>query len=235
MHNKRHRHALPVAKLSVAVATVIVLLLIAYYTYLSTNGSTAQLPSLNDVNSAFGSNSYVVQAAPKCVHSSLLYNSSLVQNVCTAVYISDQNLSSVPYEITAFSYSFASPSAASAYIANVVPAFNSTPWPAGAKTFGNVSSTNGLTLYYTTVSYRTSTPFQTVATIYVSTKSQVFGISALVSEGQNLTSAKSGAASLLLLEYSRSTSWFSFGRETLAAETFKDVGVYYLWHLPLLN
>jgi hypothetical protein len=198
--NKRHRKGHPAAKLSAAVAVAAVIIIIAYYFYASSGGA-AHLPDLGDVDAVFGSGVYSMQSPAKCVSSSLLYNNSRINSVCSVVFAAARNLSSAPYEITAFSYSFASTSAASAFIGNVVPAFNNTPWPTGAKAFGNVSSANGITLYYTTVSYRTSTPFQTVATIYASAGNLVLGVSALVSEGQNLTAAQTGAATLLYRQY----------------------------------
>lgn len=200
MRSKRHnKQSIQLVAAVIAAAAVI----IALYFLLHSSGA-AVLPTIGDVNSYFGNNTYSLVTVPVCRSSSLLFNNIRANSVCTEVFLSNNNQSQVPYSITAFSYSFASNPDAGAYIANVIPEFNDTPWPDGAKTFSNISTSQNLTIYYTTVVYRTSTPYDTVVTIYSRSGSLILGVSAIVDTGQNTTLAQSAITHLLSLAYSRS-------------------------------
>ncbi|MDE1855354.1 MAG: hypothetical protein KGH57_03505 [Candidatus Micrarchaeota archaeon] len=221
MHTRKKHKASTLPTLSALIAFGLIAL---YFTYFSSNVSAASyLPTLNELNSVFGSGSYETYVVPHCMNSTLLYNTSRVNDVCSVIFIQSTNNSRVPYEISGVSYSFATPSAADAYIANVIPHFNSSPWPGGSntsseaipnfnstpwsqgpKTFGNLTPSSA-TLYYTSVNYGLGTYYNTVITMYVLSGSRVLSVSGIMSYAQNMTRARAAVAELLHIQYLKAT------------------------------
>jgi len=162
---------------------------------------TSPLLSISQINSAYD-NSYALVNVTKCQPASQAYfGSEGLKSVCTeTLRPANPANSGALYSLVLFSYSFSSEAYAIQYMNSTTVALNTTAWPAGYTFFGNTSSYNGISIYYSTITYMSPSPLKKVITIYAVDKSMIFGVSALISPNATLAQGQNTTSSILYYE-----------------------------------